>query len=154
MTILQEIPINLLSSAQLAQYTEPPLPDPDVYIMMPSLKALRPVIERMKNISEFLHLTANMNGELEVSVETDMVSIATLYGNLEHPQIEGKSPPKLDAEQKVQVKISIKQFVQFLYSYQVGPTNVICCLVENRAVVLHVLLDDLYITYYLPVVLH
>jgi hypothetical protein len=50
------------------------------------------------------------------------------------------------------VKVDIKKFARFLYSYQVGPTNVICCIVEGRAVVLHVLLDDLYLTYYIPVI--
>jgi len=151
MTIIQDVPIVLLSSQQLAQYTEPHLPDPEVHIMMPPLKLLRHVIDKMKNVSDYVSIEANMAGKLVFKVETEMVTIHTNYVNLEHPQIEGRSPPRLNLDQKAEVKVDIKKFARFLYSYQVGPRNVICCIVEGRAVVLHVLLDDLYLTYYIPV---
>mmetsp|Transcript_24142 Transcript_24142/g.33855 ORF Transcript_24142/g.33855 Transcript_24142/m.33855 type:complete len:277 (-) Transcript_24142:31-861(-) len=151
MTIVQDVPVVLLSQQQLAQYAEPQLPDPEVHILMPSLKLLRHVIEKMKNVCDHLTIFANMAGELKFKVETDMVTIQTSYSNLEHPQIEGKSPPRMNSEHKAEVKVDIKKFSKFLFSYQVTPLNVICCIVEGRAVVLHVLLDDLYITYYIPV---
>lgn len=64
---------------------------------------------------------------------------------------EGRSPPRHNPDQSASVKVDIKKFVKFLYSYQVSPQNVICCIVENQALVLHVLLDDLFLTYYIPV---
>jgi HUS1 checkpoint protein len=127
MTIIQDVPIVLLSAQQLAQYIEPHLPDPEVHIMMPPLKVLRHVIDKMKNVSDHLLIEANMAGELTFRVETEMVSIATFYRNLEHPQIEGRSPPRQNPEQKAEVKVDIKKFHKFLFSYQVKPTNVICC---------------------------
>ena len=54
---------------------------------MPPLKLLRNVIDRMKNIHDYFIITANMAGELTLKVETDMVSVATFYTNLDHPQI-------------------------------------------------------------------
>jgi HUS1 checkpoint protein len=152
MSVLQDIPIKLLSSAQLAQFSEPHLPDPEVWIMMPPLKLLRSVIDRMKNVYDYLTIMANMGGELTLKVETDMVSIATFYTGLDHPQIEGRSPPRCDPGKSAVVKVDIKKFARFLYSQQVSPTNVILCIIENTAVVLHVLLEDLYLTYYIPVV--
>jgi len=119
--------------------------------MMPPLRLLRHVIDKMKNVGDFLSIYANMAGELKFKVETDMVTIQTSYSNLEHPQIEGRSPPRLNPDQSAEVKVDIKKFARFLFSYLVQPTNVICCIVEKRAVVLHVLLDDLYLTYYIPV---
>jgi len=121
--------------------------------MMPPLKLVRNVVDRLKNISDYLVISANMAGLLKLSVELEMVTIATFYKNLEHPQIEGKSPPRPNPEQTAEVKVDIKKFSRFLYSSQVSPNNVICCLVENRALVLHVLVDDLYMTYYIPVML-
>ena len=70
-------------------------------------------------------------------------------GNIQLWNASGKNTVSVTSS----VKVDIKKFARFLYSYQVHPTNVICCLVENRALVLHVLLDDLYMTYYLPVLL-
>lgn len=153
MTVLQDIPVKLLSASQLAQFQEPHLPDPEVWILMPPLKLLRNVIDRMKNIHDYFIITANMAGELTLKVETDMVSVATFYTNLDHPQIEGRSPPRRDQDKTAEVKVDIKKFNRFLYSYQVSPTNVILCIIENTALVLHVLLEDLYLTYYIPVVL-
>ena len=87
MAVQQDIPIKLLSASQLAQFNEPHLPEPEVYIMVPPLKLLRNVVDRMKNIHDYLGISANMGGELTLKVETDMVSIATFYTNLHHPQI-------------------------------------------------------------------
>ncbi|KAL6076666.1 DNA damage checkpoint control protein [Balamuthia mandrillaris] len=153
MSVVQDIPVKLLTAAQLQQFIEPYLPDPEVYIMLPPLKLMRSVIDRMKNIHDYLIITANMAGDLTLKVETELVSIATFYRQLEHPQIEGRSPPRHDPSKSAEVKVDIKKFARFLYSYQVGPTNVILCLVVDKAVVLHVLLEDLYLTYYIPVVL-
>ncbi len=87
MSVTQDVPISLVSATQFALLIEPMLPDPKVNIMLPVLKTLRPIIDRMKNISEFLHLNANMRGELSLKVDTNMVSIETHYKNLDHPQV-------------------------------------------------------------------
>eukprot|EP01126_Amoeba_proteus_P041046 TRINITY_DN4404_c0_g1_i6.p1 TRINITY_DN4404_c0_g1~~TRINITY_DN4404_c0_g1_i6.p1 ORF type:complete len:155 (-),score=28.98 TRINITY_DN4404_c0_g1_i6:145-609(-) len=151
MIISQDIPIQIISPSQLAAFTEPALPEPEVCIMMPPLKGLKNVIERMKNVDDFLIIQANMAGELTFKVQTDLVSIATFYRKLNHPHIEGKDPPKVNPDKSATVKVDIKKFSRFMYSYQVHPHNVICCIVEETALVLHVLLDDLFITYYIPV---
>ncbi len=87
MTVNHDIPINLLGPLQVAAFVEPTLPDPEVYIMMPPLKLLRSVVDHMKNLDDYLTMQANMAGELTLKVETDMVSVATFYRNLEHPHI-------------------------------------------------------------------
>eukprot|EP01103_Thecamoeba_quadrilineata_P003734 TRINITY_DN13486_c0_g1_i1.p1 TRINITY_DN13486_c0_g1~~TRINITY_DN13486_c0_g1_i1.p1 ORF type:complete len:275 (-),score=36.09 TRINITY_DN13486_c0_g1_i1:6-830(-) len=153
MTIVQNVPITLLTAAQLAQLTEPHLTDPEVNILMPPLKLLKNAVERMKNISDCLIINANMAGQLTLRVETDLVSIATFFKNLQHPVLEGKSPPRPDPNQVAEVRVNIKKFSKFLYSHQVSPADVICCLVEGEALVTHVLLENLFITYYIPVLL-
>jgi len=114
------------------------------------LVTMRTVVDRMKNVCDQLTIAANMDGLLRLSVENELVTIATFYKNLEHPQMEGKSPPRKDETKTAEVKVDIKTFAKFLHSHQVKPTNVICCLVPNKVAVFYVLLDDLYITYYLP----
>lgn len=152
MTIIQDVPVVLLNPQQLANYTEPTLPDPEVYVLMPPLKHMQNVIDKMKNVEGHLTIFANMNGSLLLKVEADMVTIATFYKNLRHPQIEGRSPPHPDPDQSCEIKVDIKKFSKFLYSSQISPTNVICCMVEGKALVLHVLLEDLFLTYYIPAI--
>lgn len=66
--LLQDIPVEILTAAQIASYVEPNLPDPEVYIILrlymvpnntnvmqvyiclPSLKSVKNVIESMKSI--------------------------------------------------------------------------------------------------------
>eukprot|EP01126_Amoeba_proteus_P041044 TRINITY_DN4404_c0_g1_i2.p1 TRINITY_DN4404_c0_g1~~TRINITY_DN4404_c0_g1_i2.p1 ORF type:complete len:223 (-),score=33.44 TRINITY_DN4404_c0_g1_i2:347-970(-) len=75
MIISQDIPIQIISPSQLAAFTEPALPEPEVCIMMPPLKGLKNVIERMKNVDDFLIIQANMAGELTFKVRPDRLGI-------------------------------------------------------------------------------
>jgi len=151
MTIQQDIPVEILTPVQLQNVQEPLLPDPEVYIMLPPLKNLRNVVDRMKNLDGYLIIQANMAGELTLKVQTDNISVATFFKKLDHPLIEGKDPPTNNPDLKAKVKVDVKKFSKFLFSHIVAPKNVICCIVEDNALVLHVLLDDLFMTYYIPV---
>ena len=86
-TIVQEVPIQVISAAQLSNLKEPPLPNPEVYILMPQLKLVQRVVDRMKNVSATLKIEANMAGTLKLSVCNEATNISTLFHNLEHPQI-------------------------------------------------------------------
>ncbi len=52
---------------------------------MPSLKVVRNVVDRMKNLSNFVTVSANQNGEMKLQVETDMVAVGTYFQDLEQP---------------------------------------------------------------------
>jgi len=64
---------------------------------------------------------------------------------------EGKDPPKLDESVRASAKVSIKRFARCLHSQIVGPSNVILCIVEGRVLMIHVLLEELFLTYFVPV---
>ena len=87
MTVVQNVPVTMLSAAQLKDFTEPFVPDPKVHILLPPLTKMRSVIERMKNLSDDLYIEANMDGALTLSAETDMAFMRTKYISLGHPQI-------------------------------------------------------------------
>uniref|UniRef100_A0A6B2LNG3 Checkpoint protein n=1 Tax=Arcella intermedia TaxID=1963864 RepID=A0A6B2LNG3_9EUKA len=151
MMVTQDVPIQPLPIDQFRSFKEPSLPNPDIVIMLPQLKAMRNVIERLKDLDTILTIEANMGGEMILKIQTDMVSIATFYKNLDHPQLDGRITNE-GPEVISSAKVDIKKFWKALYSYQVDPTHVICCIVKGTALVLHALLDDLFITYYIPVV--
>ena len=58
---------------------------PQVSICMPPLKILRNVVDRMKNLSNFVVISANQSGEMTLKVETDVVTVATHFRDLENP---------------------------------------------------------------------
>ena len=57
-----------------------------VSIYMPHMKTLRNIIDRMKNLSNFVTLSANQEGDMNLCVETDLFSVATHFKELEHPR--------------------------------------------------------------------
>eukprot|EP01128_Nolandella_sp_AFSM9_P008240 TRINITY_DN4829_c0_g1_i1.p1 TRINITY_DN4829_c0_g1~~TRINITY_DN4829_c0_g1_i1.p1 ORF type:complete len:273 (-),score=55.84 TRINITY_DN4829_c0_g1_i1:141-959(-) len=145
------VPVELLPAEKMASMKEPQLPDPEVYIFMPVLKHLRNVIDRMKNLDDYVTINATMGGELSFGVQTEMVEVTTYYKDLEHPKLPNRDNEGSDAT--ATCKIDIKKLSRFLYCNMVNPQNVICCIVKDKALIFHVLLDDLFMSYYVPVIL-
>jgi len=52
---------------------------------MPALKVLRNIVDRMKNLSNFVQVCANNAGELKLCVETDLVTVSTYFHDLDRP---------------------------------------------------------------------
>lgn len=148
--VVQDVPVTVMAQEQFQHLSEPKLPDPDVFIMLPPAKSLRPIVEHMKNVDQYLHVTANMNGELTLKVETEMFTIGSFFHKLEHPRIDGAPAASVNPDKVASVKVDIKKFYKSLYSYHVATASIVCCIFERSALVLHLLLDDLFITYYIP----
>lgn len=106
----------------------------------------------MKGISEILKLTATNANSLTFSVESTFVNISTYYKSLDHPLSQNSREPfQRDATTKVVAHVDIKKFSKFLYSSNLNPSDVICSIIEDKALVLNVKLEDLYLTYYIPI---
>jgi HUS1 checkpoint protein len=149
--VVQDVPVTVMTQEQFQHLSEPRLPEPDVYIMLPSAKQLRPIVEHMKNVDQYLHVTANMNGELTLKVETEMFTVGSFFHKLEHPRIDGAPAASVNPDKVASVKVDIKKFHKSLYSYQVAAASIVCCMFEKQALVLHLLIGDLFVTYYIPV---
>jgi HUS1 checkpoint protein len=86
--LLQEIPIRILSAQQAEELKEPIVIDPRVHVLTPPVHTLRILVERMKSLSNFLLISANMNGRLKLQVENDSVKVETFFNDLSHPEID------------------------------------------------------------------
>lgn len=151
--VVQDVSVTVMAQEQFQNLVEPQMPSPDVYIMLPNAKTLKPIVEHMKNVDQYLHVTANMNGELTLKVETEMFTIGSYFHKLEHPRIEDQSAATVNPDKVASVKVDIKKFYKSLFSYQVSTASspIVCCLLERQALILHLLVGDLFITYYIPV---
>lgn len=156
-TVVHDIPVSVVPRRLWEDYQEPEVPQFDVSIMMPQMKTLRNVIDKMKNISNVLLLSANRQGELKVSVETDIVSVSTHFQDLINPthrneggQQNETSPPR-DPSDFAEAKIDIRKFAQFLTGQQVSPSRVICNIADNHVVHFYLMNDDVSLQYFMPV---
>ncbi|KAH9515175.1 DNA damage checkpoint control protein [Bulinus truncatus] len=157
--VVHDIPVLVVPRKHWSDYTEPEMPKFDVSITMPQLKLLKNVVDKMKNLSNYLSLSANRSGEMKLSVETDMVAVSTHFQNLTHPtwsrdcgQSFLQSSNELEKKVFVTARIDIRKFAQFLNSQQVNPKTVVCNIVHHRMVHFFLMHDDLSLQYFLPVI--
>lgn len=113
---------------------------------MPQLKQVKHIVERMKNMSPQLVLSANKNGLFVLKVETESATVSTNFQNL-----QVWSCSQEDREEKVSVTIDIKTFCMFMAWDVVHPDGVKCNILKDRMINLFLYLaDHLKIHYFLP----
>ncbi|XP_006821568.1 checkpoint protein HUS1-like [Saccoglossus kowalevskii] len=159
--VVHDVPVNVIARRLWEDYQEPPMPEFDISIYMPPLRLLRNVIDRMKNLSSYVILSGNGNGEMNLSVETDMVSVTTHFRDLSNPTWnkdgeleESQYEISQDGQSQnfVSARIDIKKFSNFLIGQQMNPSKVICNIVHNKVIHFFLIQDDLSLQYFIPVI--
>ncbi|KAK3783866.1 hypothetical protein RRG08_001898 [Elysia crispata] len=157
--VIHDIPVSVVARKHWPDFTEPEMPRFDVSIAMPQMRLLKNVVDKMKNLSNYVSLSANNSGEMKVSVETDMASISTHFQNLFNPswnkdntQTQAPMSQDRDPQEFATSRVDIRRFAQFLNSQQVNPDRVICNVVHHRMLHFFLLHDDVSLQYFLPVV--
>ncbi|XP_044032156.1 checkpoint protein HUS1 isoform X2 [Siniperca chuatsi] len=83
--VTHDVPVDVIPRRLWHEFKEPSMPDFDVSIYLPPLKTIKNVVDRMKNLSNFLVMEANLNGEMNLKIETDLVSVTTHFKDLGNP---------------------------------------------------------------------
>jgi len=160
MTVTQDVPVTVLPGSHWATLTEPSFPPPDVHIFLPKLRALRSVVDHLKNITDTVTISASMAGQFTLEVQTASVQITTTYTGLGTPPMATDpskptetSPSSAATAQpkpaEAKATVDIGKFIKFLHCHQVQPNTVIFCMCRGHSLVFHAVLDDVYMTYYL-----
>ncbi|MBN3305010.1 checkpoint protein HUS1 [Amia ocellicauda] len=154
--VTHDIPVQVIPRRLWQDFKEPSVPDFDVSIYLPSLKIMKNVVDRMKNLSNFLVLEANQNGEMNLKIETDLVSVTTHFKGLGNPPWgdENSQGPGRDRnpETMAEARVDIRKLQQFLAGQQVNPTKAMCNIVSNRIVHFILLHEDVSLQYFIPTV--
>lgn len=104
----------------------------------------------MKNISNHLIMEANLSGELNLKIETELVCVTThskTLGTLRPPL---KTRLRRDPRKMAEVHIDIRKLLQFLAGQQVNPTRAVCNLVSNKIIHFDLLHEDVSLQYFIP----
>ncbi|XP_074686518.1 checkpoint protein HUS1 isoform X3 [Strix aluco] len=126
-----------------------------VSIYLPVLKTMKSVVERMKNLSNSIVIEANLNGEMNLKIETDLVSVTTHFKDLGNPPWTSEdgcqsSAQDRDLESMAEARIDIKKLQQLLAGQQVNPTKALCNIVSKRIVHFILLHEDVSLQYFIP----
>ena len=142
----------ILNAEQIESLRLPELSAAGVEIYLPPLKELRSIVERMRGISSHMELVADLAGNLTVTFQTPLLSTTTRFKNLHHPAGDGgRQPFQPDPDTKTECRVDIKRFWSFLQCSILSPRSVLCCFVENVALVLRVqTFDEGNLVFYIP----
>ncbi|XP_047910079.1 checkpoint protein HUS1 isoform X2 [Anser cygnoides] len=153
--VTHDIPVRVIPRRLWNDFREPSVPDFDVSIYLPALKTMKSVVERMKNLSHSIVIEANLNGEMNLKIETDLVSVTTHFKNLGNPPWASEdgcqsSAQDRDLESMVEARIDIKKLQQLLAGQQVNPTKALCNIISKRIVHFILLHEDVSLQYFIP----
>ncbi|XP_017724040.1 PREDICTED: checkpoint protein HUS1 isoform X2 [Rhinopithecus bieti] len=122
-----------------------------VSIYLPVLKTMKSVVEKMKNISNHLVIEANLDGELNLKIETELVCVTTHFKDLGNPPLASESTHQdRNVEHMAEVHVDIRKLLQFLAGQQVNPTKALCNIVNNKMVHFDLLHEDVSLQYFIP----
>ncbi|XP_023570304.1 checkpoint protein HUS1 isoform X2 [Octodon degus] len=149
--VTHDIPIKVIPRRLWKDLQEPSVPDADVSIYLPALKTMKSVVEKMKNISNHLVMEANLSGDLNLKIETELVCVTTHFRDLGNPPLaSGDTPWDRDPAEMAEVCVDIRKLLQLLAGQQVNPTKALCSLVAGRMLHLHLLYEDVSLQYFIP----
>ncbi|XP_059828439.1 checkpoint protein HUS1 [Hypanus sabinus] len=153
--VTHDIPVSIIPRKLWNDFEEPSVPDFDVSIYLPVLKTMKSVVERMKNLSNHIVIEANQNGEMNLKIDTDLVSVTTHFKELGNPpwveeETQSYSFQRRDSTNMAKAKIDIKRLLQFLAGQQVNPSKAICNIVNKKVIHFVLLHDDVSLQYFIP----
>ncbi|KAG7455455.1 hypothetical protein MATL_G00256790 [Megalops atlanticus] len=155
--VTHDIPVDVIPRRLWQDFKEPSVPDFDVSIYLPPLKTMKNVVDRMKNLSNHMVLEANQNGEMNLKIETDLVSVSTHFKDLGNPSwgddgSQGGPSQDRVPEAMAHARVDIRKLQQFLTSQQVNPSKAMCNIVSERMLHFILLHEDVSLQYFIPAV--
>ena len=98
--ITQDIPVKVLPMQAVEGLHEPRTQEPDVHIYLPNLLQVKSISERFTRLalatkggsgtgpSPRLELSANMHGTFRIAIQTDALSIRSVWTGLQNPELD------------------------------------------------------------------
>lgn len=143
MHLVQDVPVVTLDPAQALQMKTPVIPSHQVHLVLPPLGILRKYVEKMRTISNYIQVSANMEGEFEISALSNEVKINSLFVNLTNPALLNENigaamfEPFNEPKTHAKVLVSSAALMKVFYFHNANVKNIVCCLVDSRALLFY-----------------
>lgn len=143
---LHDVPVRVIPRREWTEHQAPNIPEFHISVDMPQLKHVKHIVERMKNMSPQLTLSADKTGVFVLKIDTDSATVSTHFQKLQVWSCSQQSQ-----EDKISATIDIKKFLMFLAWDITHPDGVKCNILQDKMVnlFLHVA-DYVKIQYFLP----
>ncbi|PWN30543.1 cell cycle checkpoint [Jaminaea rosea] len=163
--VVQDIGVRIIRASEANKMRDPMVPDPQVHIYMPKMFKVRSVVEKMRNVTRHIYVSANRSEEFLMSVEEPEVRIESKWAKCGHPRIHNESQQtsaasastsdlEADKTKHFRVKVDAKSLLKFLSSH-ILESRCIVCICQPLCVIFYVYVGDPkntsgVVTFYLP----
>ncbi|XP_032812996.1 checkpoint protein HUS1 isoform X3 [Petromyzon marinus] len=153
--VTHDIPVYVVPRQIWCDYREPSMPDFDVGIYLPPLKTLKGFLERMKSFSNFVVVEANQKGEMNLKIETELLTVTTHFHDLgKAPWVsdgtQQRSGEERDPEEMASARTDIRKLLQFVSSQLMTPKKAVCNIVDNSLLHFTMFHEDHILQYFIP----
>ncbi|XP_025835210.1 checkpoint protein HUS1 [Agrilus planipennis] len=138
---VHDIPVETISRKHWKDYEEPHFNDFHVTLQMPHLKPIKNIVERMKNISNALTVSATKDGRLTLAIQETTVNMSAHFPDLSVESFAGnihgftKTVTDEDNLEIVSATIDIKKFLMFITGMHINNNcTTICSIVQEKMV--------------------
>ncbi|EDV94841.1 checkpoint protein HUS1 [Drosophila grimshawi] len=148
--MVHDVPATIIPASEWPAFMLPKMPSPQIVLGVPSLRLMRSLVDKLKNISPSLIFHGSTNGELNLVSESEMATITSRFTRLLLHKGEGNS-----SHQSTEVSCSVdsRKMSAFFNALQlpneeisigIDNENCICLQLDIRSnVVLHSILPAL-----------
>uniref|UniRef100_A0A8C5YBG1 Checkpoint protein n=1 Tax=Microcebus murinus TaxID=30608 RepID=A0A8C5YBG1_MICMU len=130
---------------------EPSVRASDVSVYLPALKTLKSIVERTANLGDHVLVETNLSGQMNFSLEADVVRIKSYFKNLGNPPKSALGMPQnQNWENMVQVWVDNRKLLQFFQGQQINPTTALCNIFSKTLLHLVLVHEALSLQYFIP----
>lgn len=79
--VVHDVPVTIIPASDWSAYVVPRVPNSQLALSLPSLRLLRSLIDKLKNISPSLEFQASYDGELSVVAASEMSTVTSRFKN-------------------------------------------------------------------------
>ncbi|XP_017081662.2 checkpoint protein HUS1 [Drosophila eugracilis] len=80
--VVHDVPVTIIPASDWSAYVVPRIPNSQLALSLPSLKLLRSLIDKLKNVSPSLEFLASSEGELNVIATSEMSTVTSRFQKL------------------------------------------------------------------------
>jgi HUS1 checkpoint protein len=133
-TITHDIPTKVISTskASIEDFNEPSIGNANLSIHLPQLKLFKHMLERMKNLSDFVILQATNKGTFTLKIEAEAASVSSYFTNLQNLKVPNQDEDENDEDVSVSIRLSLKKMNDFVAALQFNPSKMICNFVDRK----------------------
>jgi hypothetical protein len=149
--MVHDLPVRVRPRRWWKECPEPSVEAADASVHLPPVRTLKSIVERMANMGDHMLVEASPNGRMNLSIETDVVSIKSYFKNLGNPPKSAVGTPQdRDPESMVQVQVDNRKLLQFLEGQHINPTTALCNILSNTLLHLVLVHEDVSLQYFIP----